>query len=308
MIAHLDLVAELDFALVGFLPADQGLDQGGLARSVGPDHADAFAAVDRQAQVAEQRGVVTPWTACVASTTMSPERSTSSNRMTGPTTSRMVSTRSRSQSLQLALAVVGLLGALAGSVLADVGFELRGLLLLPLGLALQHLGLLGPQPPVLAVIAGVGGDPAQVQLPDLVDDLVEEIAVVAHDDHRDGLACQVAFEPFGRRDVEVVRRLVQEHQVGAFQQQLGEHHPRLLAAGERRRRPVELRLGEAEARQDLLDPVIDRVSILVLDRAGGARRTAARPARGRPRLRPRPSPGRLPRARAAGRSATPAPT
>ncbi len=81
---------------------------------------------------------------------------------------------------------------------------------------------------------------APVQLPDLVHDLVEEVAVMAHDDHRDGLPRQVALEPFGRGDVEVVGRLVQEHQVGAFQQQLGEHHPRLLAAGERRRGPVKL--------------------------------------------------------------------
>ena len=101
----------------------------------------------------------------------------------------------------------------------------------------------------------------------LFDDLVEEIAVVADDDHRDRLARQVAFEPFGRRDIEMVGRLVQEHQVGAFQQELGQHHPRLLAAGKRGRRAVELGLGEAEARQHLLDPVIDRIGILVLDLA-----------------------------------------
>ena len=70
--------------------------------------------------------------------------------------------------LELPLAVVGLLGALAGPVLADVRLELRGLLFLPLGLALEHLGLLAAEPPVLAVIARIGGDPPVVQLPDLV--------------------------------------------------------------------------------------------------------------------------------------------
>ena len=61
--------------------------------------------------------------------------------------------------LELLLAVVGLLGALAGAVLADVGFEVGDLLVLPLGLAVEDLGLLGPEPPVLGVIAGVGVDP-----------------------------------------------------------------------------------------------------------------------------------------------------
>ena len=54
------------------------------------------------------------------------------------------------QPLELALAVVGLLGALAGAILADVRLELLRLLLLPLGLAVEHLGLLGAEPPVLA--------------------------------------------------------------------------------------------------------------------------------------------------------------
>ena len=104
-----------------------------------------------------------------------------------------------------------------------------------------------------------------MQLPDLVDDLVEKVAVVADDDHRHRLPGQVVFEPFGRRDVEVVGRLVQEHQVGALEQELGEHQPRLLAAGERAGRPVEIGLGEPQPGEDLLDAMIDRVGVLVLE-------------------------------------------
>ena len=88
-----------------------------------------------------------------------------------------------------------------------------------------------------------------MQLPDLGDDLVEEIAVVADDDHRHRLPRQVALEPFGGRDIEMVGGLVQEHQVGALEQEPGEHHPRLLAARERAGRPVEVRFGEAAARR-----------------------------------------------------------
>ena len=89
---------------------------------------------------------------------------------------------------------------------------------------------------------------------------------MAHDDHRHRLPRQVALEPFGRGDVEVVRRLVQEHHVGALQQQLGEHHPRLLAAGERAT-PSRWNSDSAKPRpdQDLLDPMVDRIGVLVLD-------------------------------------------
>ena len=166
---------------------------------------------------------------------------------------------------ELLLAVLGLLGPLARAVLADVGFEVGDLLLLPLGLPLEHLGLLGAEPPVLRVVAGVGLDLSLVQLPDLGDDLVEEVAVVADDDHRHRLPRQVVLEPGGRLDVEVVRGLVQEHQVGALEQQLGEHQPRLLAARERPGRTVEVGRREPQAAEDLLDAVVDRVGVLVLE-------------------------------------------
>ncbi len=88
---------------------------------------------------------------------------------------------------------------------------------------------------------------------------------MADDDHGDRLARQVALEPLGGGDVQVVRWLVEQHHVGALEQQLGEQHARLLAAGECRRLALEFGLAEAEARQDLLDPMIDRVRVLVLD-------------------------------------------
>ena len=121
-----------------------------------------------------------------------------------------------------------------------------------------------------------------MQLPDLGDDLVEEVAVVADDDHRHRLPRQVVLEPLGRLDVEVVRRLVQEHQVGALEQQLGEHQPRLLAAGEGAGGAVEVGLGEPQARRG--SPRRGgRSSRRPGARAGrGARRSGGWRARGRP--------------------------
>ncbi len=58
---------------------------------------------------------------------------------------------------------------------------------------------------------------------------------------------QVAFEPLDRGDVEVVRRLVEQEQVGIGEERLREQHPQAEAAGELAHRPlVPLRL-EAEA-------------------------------------------------------------
>ena len=57
--------------------------------------------------------------------------------------------------------------------------------------------------------------PLAVQLEDLGHDPVEEIAVVADDQHRLGLLDEVILEPAGGVDVEVVARLVEEHHVRA---------------------------------------------------------------------------------------------
>ena len=63
----------------------------------------------------------------------------------------------------------------------------------------------------------------------------------------------------------MVGRLVEQHQVGGSEQQLGEHQPRLLAAGEGPRGRAEVGGREAEAVEDLLDAVVDRVGVLVLE-------------------------------------------
>ena len=147
--------------------------------------------------------------------------------------SRIVSTRSIRASFFLA--VVGLLGSLPRAIFPDIRFEVGHLVSLLVGLFLEVPRLFGPKLPVLRVVAGVGVDLPFVQLPDLGDDLVEKVSVVTDDDHADRLAAQVAFEPGGGGDIEVVRRLVQEHQVGAFQEQLRQHHPRLLAPRKRPR-------------------------------------------------------------------------
>ena len=73
-----------------------------------------------------------------------------------------------------------------------------------------------------------------VELEDPLGDVVEEVAVVGDGDHRARVLVEEALEPLDGLGVEVVGRLVEQQQVGVLEQQPGERHAALLAAGERR--------------------------------------------------------------------------
>ena len=65
-------------------------------------------------------------------------------------------------------------------------------------------------------------------------------------------AREVRLEPLERGDVEVVRRLVEEQQIGIAGQRAPERSPRQLASGERAERPVEVDVvAKAEAVKSL---------------------------------------------------------
>ena len=89
---------------------------------------------------------------------------------------------------------------------------------------------------------------------DGVDDIVEEVALVADDDQRAGIALEEVLEPQRRFEIEVVRRLVEQQQVGRREQQRGERDAHLPAAREAVERPRLHLLVEAEAEQDPRGP------------------------------------------------------
>ena len=71
-------------------------------------------------------------------------------------------------------------------------------------------------------------------------------------DHRGVEADQVRLEPLERGDVEVVRRLVEQQQIGVSGERAPERSPRQLASGERVQSPVEIDVvAEAEAVEGL---------------------------------------------------------
>ena len=77
-------------------------------------------------------------------------------------------------------------------------------------------------------------------------DAVEKFAVVRDDEHGGGLAPQPGFEPDDRVEVEVVRRLVEQQQIGRAEQRPRQRQPVAPTARERRDRAVRVARSEAE--------------------------------------------------------------
>ena len=67
---------------------------------------------------------------------------------------------------------------------------------------------------------------------DVLGDAIDEVAIVRNDDECAGELLEGFFERFARVDVEVIRRLVKEHQIAAVVHDLRERKPSLFAAGE----------------------------------------------------------------------------
>ena len=85
---------------------------------------------------------------------------------------------------------------------------------------------------------------AAVELEDPARDVVEEVAVVGDGDDGALVRLEEALEPGDRLGVEVVRRLVEEQQVGRGEEEPAERDPAPLAAGERRHVAVGFRKAE----------------------------------------------------------------
>ena len=96
---------------------------------------------------------------------------------------------------------------------------------------------------------GAGEEPpaARLELEDRGADGLQEPAVVRHHDDRRVEREQGLLQPLERLDVEVVRGLVEQEEVGMRPERAGERGARELAAGERGELAVEVVLGEAQA-------------------------------------------------------------
>jgi hypothetical protein len=91
---------------------------------------------------------------------------------------------------------------------------------------------------------------AGLEMQNVVGHGVEQVALVADHDQAAAIALEKRLQPNGRFEIEMVRRLVEQQQLGFGEQQRGERHPHAPAAGKR----VELLMlrlfGKAEAGED----------------------------------------------------------
>ena len=115
------------------------------------------------------------------------------------------------------------------------------------------------------VIAGIGRQRAAVDLDDLVDDAVDELAVVRGHQQRALVALQELLQPDQAFEIEMVARLVQQHHVGPHQEDARQRHAHLPAARERADVAVHHLLAEAEARQRLARPAVERIAVEFLE-------------------------------------------
>ena len=85
---------------------------------------------------------------------------------------------------------------------------------------------------------------------DLVDRGIEQVAVMADDDHRARIVRQMVFQPQRAFEIEIVGRLVQQQQIRRREQRRGERHAHAPAAGKFGDRPGLVRGRKSEPAQD----------------------------------------------------------
>ena len=111
------------------------------------------------------------------------------------------------------------------------------------------------------VIAGIGRKRAAVDLDHLVDDAVDELAIMRSHQQRAFVSLQKLLQPDQAFQVEMVARLVQQHHVGAHQQNARQRDPHLPAARQRADVAFHHFLAEAQARQRLAGAAIEGIAI-----------------------------------------------
>jgi hypothetical protein len=95
--------------------------------------------------------------------------------------------------------------------------------------------------------------------------VVEEASVVRDDHDRAAEGRQELLEPADRENVEVVRRLVEQHHVGGADQHPRQEHTQLEAAGQRAERIAVPGHGNAETLEHVAGSRLERVAVVHRD-------------------------------------------
>jgi len=247
--------------------AQQEAQQRRLARSVRPDDADAVAAHDRRGEVPDD-GPLAIREADVLGLEDQPAR-----------TLGLLDAHAQQAALAARLALLAqpfqrahasfVARAPRLDALPDPGFLLRQLLV-----ELDRLRGLGIQHRLFAreerrIVAGPIHQAAAVHLDDARGQPAQERAVMGHEDKRAAIAREEVLQPGDGLDIEMVGRLVEQHQVGIADQPARQQDPALVA----RREAAEVRRRvELHPAQDGLDLLAAAPGSLGLHILTGCRR------------------------------------
>jgi hypothetical protein len=113
---------------------------------------------------------------------------------------------------------------------------------------------------VVVVAAHELGEAAAVHLDDLAHHAIQEVPVVRDDDEGSLPAVEKPLQPIDGRKVEVIRRLVEQEEIGRRKQQARESDPHPPPARQCLQRLVEARLRDSQSRQDRPRPRFDLVT------------------------------------------------
>ena len=115
------------------------------------------------------------------------------------------------------------------------------------------------------VVARIGRQRAAIDLDHLGNDAVHELAVVRGHQQRALITPEELLQPDQALQVQMVARLVQQHGVGAHQQDAGQRHAHLPAARQRAHVAVHHLLAEAQAGEHFARPTLQGVAIEFLE-------------------------------------------
>ena len=146
---------------------------------------------------------------------------------------------------------MGLLcGRGASGIAGDIILQLGTLRILACLRRRQLRRTFGALPFETVIPAGIQRGLPALQMQDIIDDIVQQIAFVADHHHHRRVGFQEVFKPQGRFQIEVVRRLVEQQKVRFGKQQSRQRHPHFPTARITIQGPPLHFLVKAEAHQD----------------------------------------------------------
>ena len=234
-----------DDALAGRhrLDAREHLHHGRFAGAIGTDQCDPRATLDHQVDAVIDRQVAV-FLDCAFELEDSPRAAFAFREMNRGrllASGRRFETHDFFELLDARLNQLGLARLVAEA--ADEGLHVLDFFaLIFVGLHLELKALLALHQ-VARVSADVFGEPAARDLDGLFGDAIEEVAIVRDHDDAAGVRGEIILEPVARLDIEMVGRLVEHHEFGLIEQQLGERDAHPDAAGKFRDIAMQIAFG-----------------------------------------------------------------